>query len=48
MVKQFEELARNFKEHDTIEDIVNWGKYLLKQLKDEKLIHKYNAWPKQF
>lgn len=43
-VKQFEELARKFAEQDTIEDIVNWNKYLLEQLDDEDLVEEYNTW----
>jgi hypothetical protein len=47
-VKQFEELARNFAEQDTIEDIVDWNKYLLKQLKDKHLVDEYNAWSEEY
>jgi hypothetical protein len=47
-VKQFEELARNFTEQETIEDIINWNKYLREQLKDEYLIAEYNAWSEEY
>lgn len=47
-VKQFEELARDFAEQDTIEDILNWNEYLLEQLKDEQLIDEYNAWSEEY
>lgn len=43
-VKRFEELAHNFAEQDTTEDIMNWNKYLLQQLDDEDLVKEYNAW----
>ena len=47
-VKQFEELARNFAEQDTIDGIVNWSEYLWEQLKDEQLIDEYNAWSEEY
>lgn len=46
--KQFEELARNFAEQDTIEDIVNWNEYLCEQLGDEHLVDKYNEWSEEY
>lgn len=47
-VKQFEELARNFAEQDTIEDTVNWNEYLSEQLKDEQLVDEYNVWSEEY
>lgn len=47
-VTQFKELARNFAEQDAIEKIVNWDEYLLKELKNENLIHEYNAWSNEY
>lgn len=47
-VRQFEELARNSAEQDIVDDIVNWSKYLLEQLKDEQLVKEYNAWSEEY
>ena len=47
-VTQFEELARNFAEQDTVEDIVNWNEYLLEQLEDENLVDEYNVWSEEY
>ena len=47
-VKQFEELARNFDERETIADIVDFSNYLDEQLKDDDLVRKYNAWAREY
>lgn len=47
-VAQFEELARNFAKQDTIEEIVNWNKYLSKELKNEDLVEEYNTWSNEY
>ena len=47
-IKKFEELARNFEEQETIDDIVNWNIYLWEQLKDEKLVAEYDAWSVEY
>ena len=47
-VTQFEELAHNFAELDTIEEIVNFNEYLVKQLKNENLVREYNAWSSEY
>ena len=47
-VEKFEELECNFAEQKTIEDIVNWNRYLWEQLKDEKLVDEYNAWSYEY
>ena len=48
IVRQFEELARNFAEQDTIEDIMNWNEYLSEQLKDKPLVDEYSLWSEEY
>ena len=46
-IEKFKDLARDFAEQDSVEDIVNWDKYLLEQLGNEHFVDQYNVWSKE-
>jgi hypothetical protein len=46
-IEKFKDLARDFAGQDSVEDIVNWDKYLLEQLGNEHFVNQYNVWSKE-